>query len=102
MTDHIYSTLFKTQERKSDRSKEIEQRKESQNTHTHTHTHTKQGHVTLIYCINIKLPSSVKGFEKYIIIFKYLIIFLKCQPRRTRMLDYIGSFHLRGSSCITG
>ena len=32
---HIYSTLFKTQERKSDRtSKEIEQRKESQNTHT--------------------------------------------------------------------
>ena len=36
MNSHIYSTLtlFKTQERKSDRrSKEIEQRKESQNTH---------------------------------------------------------------------
>ena len=38
--NHIYSTLFKTQERKSDgRNKEVEQRKESQN------THTKQGHV---------------------------------------------------------
>ena len=36
MNNHIYSTLFKTQERESDRkSKEIEQRKESQNTHTH-------------------------------------------------------------------
>ena len=35
MNNHIYSTLFKIQERKSDRrSKEIEQRKESQNTHT--------------------------------------------------------------------
>ena len=35
MNNHIYSTLFKTQERESDRrSKEIEQRKESQ-THTH-------------------------------------------------------------------
>ena len=34
MNNHIYSTLFKIQERKSDRkSKEIEQRKESQNTH---------------------------------------------------------------------
>ena len=34
MNNHIYSTLFKTQERESDRrSKEIEQRKESQNTH---------------------------------------------------------------------
>ena len=34
MDNHIYSTLFKIQERKSDRrSKEIEQRKESQNTH---------------------------------------------------------------------
>ena len=32
--NNIYSTLFKIQERKSDRrSKEIEQRKESQNTH---------------------------------------------------------------------
>ena len=31
---YIYSTIFKTQERESDRSsKEIEQRKESQNTH---------------------------------------------------------------------
>ena len=35
MNNHIYSTLFKIQERKSDRrSREIEQRKESQNTHT--------------------------------------------------------------------
>ena len=42
--NHIYSTLFKTQERKPDkRSKEIEQRKESQK-----QTQTKQqGHVTL-------------------------------------------------------
>ena len=56
------------QERESDRrSKEIEQRNESQN----THTHIQQGHVTLIYCINIKLPSSLKGLEKYI--FKYFI-----------------------------
>ena len=34
MNNHICSTLLKIQERKSDRrSKEIEQRKESQNTH---------------------------------------------------------------------
>ena len=33
MNNHIYSTLFKIKERKADRSKEIEQRKESQNTH---------------------------------------------------------------------
>ena len=34
MNNHVYSTLFKIQERKADRrSKEIEQRKESQNTH---------------------------------------------------------------------
>ena len=33
MNCHIYSTLFKTQEREDRRSKEIEQRKESQNTH---------------------------------------------------------------------
>ena len=34
MNNHIYSTLFKIQEGKSERrSKEIEQRKESQNTH---------------------------------------------------------------------
>ena len=64
MNNHIYSTLFKIQERKSDRrSREVEQRKELQNTHT--------GHVTLIYCINIKSPSSLNGLEKYI--FKYLI-----------------------------
>ena len=45
MNNHIYSTLFKTQERESNRrSKEIEQRKESQNTHTQT---KQQGHVTL-------------------------------------------------------
>ena len=44
MNNHIYSTLFKTQERESDRrSKEIEQRMESQK-----NTQTKQeGHVTL-------------------------------------------------------
>ena len=36
MNNCIYSTLFKTQERESDRrSKEIEQRKESQKKHTH-------------------------------------------------------------------
>ena len=59
MNNHIYSTLFKIQERTSDRrSKEIEQRKESQN------THIKQGHVTLIYCINIKLPSSLNYLPK--------------------------------------
>ena len=35
MNNHIYSTLFKTQERESSRrSKEIEQRKESQKIHT--------------------------------------------------------------------
>ena len=45
MNNHIYSKLFKTQERESDRSKEIEQRKELQNTYS---TQTKQqGHVTL-------------------------------------------------------
>ena len=34
MNNHIYSTLFKIQERRADRrSKEIEQRKELQNTH---------------------------------------------------------------------
>ena len=42
MNNHIYSTLFKTQERESDRrSKEIEQRKESQK------KKEKKGHVTL-------------------------------------------------------
>ena len=41
MNNHIYSTLFKTQEREPDRrSKEIEQRKESQNTHTNKTTRT--------------------------------------------------------------
>ena len=56
MNNHIYSTLFKIQERKADRrSKEIEQRKESQN------THIKQGQTC--DCLN--------GLEKYI--FKYLI-----------------------------
>ena len=44
MNNHIYSTLFKIQERKADsRSKEIEQRKESQN------TQNKDGHVTLLH-----------------------------------------------------
>ena len=39
MKNDIYSTLFKTPEREPDRrSKEIEQRKESQNTHTITWT----------------------------------------------------------------
>ena len=41
MNNHIYSTLFETQERESDRSsKEIEQRKESQNTQTNKTTGT--------------------------------------------------------------
>ena len=45
MNNHIYSTLFKTQEREPDRrSREIEQRKESQKTQTQT---KQQGHVTL-------------------------------------------------------
>ena len=40
MNNHIYSTLFKTQERESDRrSKEVEQRKESQK-HTNKTTRT--------------------------------------------------------------
>ena len=40
MNNHIYSTLLKTQERESDRrSKEIEQRKESQK-HTNKTTRT--------------------------------------------------------------
>ena len=39
MNNHIYSTLFKTQERESDRrSKEIEQRKESQKNTNKTRT----------------------------------------------------------------
>ena len=47
MNSHIYSTLFKTQERKSDRrSKEIEQRNESQKTQKQ-----KQGHVLVLYLI---------------------------------------------------
>ena len=86
MNNHIYSTLYKRLERKSDRrSKETEQRK---NHKTHTHTHTKiiykniyiilkkkkkkkkkktttTEHVTSIYCINIKLSSSLSGLEKY-------------------------------------
>ena len=46
MNNHIYSTLFKIQERKADRrSKEIEQRKESQN------THIKQGQIYI--CIRV-------------------------------------------------
>ena len=45
--NHIYSTLFKTQEREPDRrSKEIERRKESQNTHTHK---TKSSDLNLLY-----------------------------------------------------
>ena len=42
MSSHIYTTLFKTPERKSNgRSKRTEHRKESQ-THTHTHTYTNK------------------------------------------------------------
>ena len=52
MTTHeqyIYSTLFKTEERESDRrSKEIEQRKESQNTHTNKTTRTRDTKYILI------------------------------------------------------
>ena len=41
MNDHIYSTLFKTEERESDRrSKEIEQRKESQKINKNKTTRT--------------------------------------------------------------
>ena len=43
INNHIYSTLFKTQQTQSHtRRKEIEQRKESHKTHT-----KQQGHVTL-------------------------------------------------------
>ena len=53
MNNHIYSTLFQTQERESNRrSKEIEQRKESQRTLTQT---KQQGHVTL----STELQSSI-------------------------------------------
>ena len=45
MNNHIYSTLFNTQERESDRrSKEIEQRKELQKQNTKK---KKKGYVTL-------------------------------------------------------
>ena len=82
MNNHIYSTLYKRLGRKSDRrSKETEQRK-NHKTHTHTHTiyiyiyilkyflkiikkKTTTEHVTSIYCINIKLSSSLSGLEKY-------------------------------------
>ena len=86
MNNHIYSTLYKRLERKSDRrSKETEQRKNHK-----THTHKKYiylkkyikifflnnqkiknknkkttEHVTSIYCTNIKLSSSLSGLEKY-------------------------------------
>ena len=75
MNNHIYSTLYKRLERKSDRrSKETEQRK-NHKTHTHTHTQKKTQknteHVTSIYCINIKLSSSLTGLNIYL--FKYLI-----------------------------
>ena len=67
MNNHIYSTLFKIQERKSDRrSKEIEQTKESQN------THIKQGRTCDFTALTLNyLYSSLNGLEKYI--FKYLI-----------------------------
>ena len=83
MNNHIYSTLFKIQERKSDRrSREIAKKGITK------HTHIKQGHVTLIYCINIKSPSSLNSLEKYI--FKYLItICLKIgQPHRLRNINF--------------
>ena len=61
MNNHIYSTLFKIQERKSDRrSREIEQRKELQNTYTHK---TRTCDLNLLH--NIKSPSSLNGLEKY-------------------------------------
>ena len=84
MNNHIYSTLYKRLERKSDRrSKETEQRK-NHKTHTHTHkyiyiykifvkkiiiqnkTKTNRTCDLSIYCINIKLSSSLSGLEKYI------------------------------------
>ena len=68
MNNHIYSTLFKTEERESDRSsKEIEQRKESQKTKKQ-----KQGQVTLSIEVQSTalmltfLYSSLNGLEKYI------------------------------------
>ena len=66
MNNHIYSTLFKTQEREPDRrSKEIEQRKESQNTHTNKTTRTcDPKYRTTIYCI--KFPSNLNGLGKKI------------------------------------
>ena len=49
--NHIYSTLFKTQERESDRrSKEIDQRKESHKKHIPT---KQQGHVTQVLNYNL-------------------------------------------------
>ena len=52
VNNHIYSTLFKIQERKSDRrSKEIEQRNRAKKGIIQTHTH-EQGHVTLIYILD--------------------------------------------------
>ena len=47
---HIYSTLFRLKKQRNRAKKGITK-----------HTHIKQGHVTLIYCINIKLPSSFNG-----------------------------------------
>ena len=54
MNNHIYSTLFKTQERESDRrSKEIEQRKEPQkNTNKTTRTCDPKYRIT-IYALTL-------------------------------------------------
>ena len=45
-------------------------------------------YMTLIYCINTKSPSSLKGLEKYI--FKYLIKICKKigQPQRLRKINF--------------
>ena len=76
LNNHIYSTLFKTQERESDRtSKEIEQRKESQK-----NTQRKQqGHVTLSNelqstALTLDFPSSLKGLVKYFLGFDKICV----------------------------
>ena len=61
VNSHIYSTLFKTQERESDRrSKEIEQRKESQKTHIQT---KQQGHMTLIAELHVRFSFKVENYS---------------------------------------
>ena len=77
MNNHIYSTLFKTEERESDRrSKETEQRKESQKTKKQKTRTCDPKYQTTIYCINVKFPGSLNDLEKYFLGFAK-ILFLK-------------------------